>query len=238
MALTQSQEQMRNGMRKFANVQGTTALLRHPDDDCNDYLNRGLGALHRRLTTALPDQRILSSTTLSTSEDVTVYGLPSGFDHLISAELTADGHRSWLHGYEMSERAALVSPDNPSMGIPFTYRLRGGNIELLPAPGGVYSVLLWYVPSASQLTSDAQTYDTISRLDDFLIAYGGRLIAIKDKNWDLVAAAKQILDELDEEIATLARNRDRNSPPRIVDTYSTDRWGRTPGATSRARGRW
>jgi len=238
MALNQTQQQMRENIRRFSNTQGTTALLRHPDDSVNDYLNRGLGALHRRLTTALPDQRILASTTVTTSDGVTTYSLPAGFDHLISVELTADGHRSWIQGYEMSERAALLSPDATSSGIPYTYRLRGGNIEFLPTPGGAYSVLLWYVPAASQLTSNGQAYDTISRLDDFLIAYGARLIAIKDKNWDLASAAKQILDELDEEIATLARNRDRNSPPRIVDTYTTDRWGRTPGATVRARGRW
>lgn len=237
MGLNRTQQEMRDGMRKFANVQGTTALLRHPDADCNDYLNRGLGALHRRLTTALPDQRILGSTTITTSDGVTTYSLPAGFDHLISAELTADGHRSWLQGYEMFERAALASPDLPSNGIPYAYRLRGGNIELLPSPDTGHTVMLWYVPAASQLTANGQAYDTISRLDDFLIAYGARLIAIKDKNWDLVSAAKQILDELDEEIATLARNRDRNSPPRIVDTYATDRWGRTPGYR-RNRGMW
>lgn len=237
MALNRTQQEMRDGMRKFANVQGTTALLRHPDADCNDYLNRALGSLHRKLTTALPDQRILGSTTVTTSDGVTTYSLPAGFDFLISAELNADGHRSWLLGYEMSERATLASSDLPSDGIPFAYRLRGGNIELLPAPGDGHTVLLWYVPAASQLTANGQAYDTISRLDDYLIAYGARLIAIKDKQWDLVSAAKQIIDELDEEISALARNRDRNSPPRIVDQYLTDRWGRTPGYRNR-RGPW
>jgi hypothetical protein len=226
VALTQTQEQMRNGVRKFANVQGTTALLRHPDADLNDYINRALGSLHRKLTTALPDQRILSSTTITTESGVSSYGLPALFDYLISVELLAHGHRSWLTAYEMFERPVLVSPDQPTDGIPIAYRLRGGNIDLLPTPLDGYSVLLWYVPAATQLTGNAQTYDTISRLDEYVIAYAARPIAIKDKNWDLAAACKAIIDELTVDIEVLARNRDRNSPPRIVDVYQTDRWGR------------
>lgn len=226
MALTQSQEQMRNGIRKFANVQGTTALLRHPDADVNDYLNRALGSLHRKLTTALPDQRILSTTTITTSDGTSTYALPNEFDHLISAELTADGRRSWLKGYEMPERPLLVDPNLPSTGIPFTYRLRGSSIEFLPTPGGAYAVLLWFVPAAAQLSSSGQTYDTISRLDEYLIAHAARPIAIKDKNWDLVGVCKQLIDELSAEIEVLARNRDRNSPPRVIDIYQRDRWGR------------
>ncbi len=227
MALNQSLLQLRNNVRKFSNVQGTTALLRHPDADLNDYLNRALGSLHRKLTTALPDQRYLASTTLTTSDGVATYGLGVNFDHIISLELSADGSRVWLLGYEMHERPALVSPDQAYEGIPFTYRLRGANLELLPVPSGAYTVYIWYVPSSTQLTSDGQVFDTISRLDDYLVAYASRLVAIKDKNWDLAAQCKDLVMELDGEIAVLGRNRDRNSPPRIVDVYMADRWGRT-----------
>ncbi len=228
MALNRRQDEMREGVRRFANVQGTTALLRHPDAEINDYINRALGSLHRKLTSTLPDQRYLASTTVSTSSGTATYALGVNFDSIISLELAADGHRSWLQAYEMSERPMLVSPDVPTQGIPFTYRLRGSNIELLPTPQDVYTVTVWYVPTTTQLASDSATFDTISRLDDFIIAYAGRLVAIKDKNWDLAAACKDMLAELDAEIVALARNVDRNSPPRVVDTYAADRWGRRP----------
>lgn len=231
MAINQSLIQLRASVRKFADAQGTTALLRHPDADVNDYINRALGSLHRRLTTALPDQRFLASTTVTTEADVSTYSLPSAFDFLISVELLAEGRRTWLLGYEMHERPQLVRTDVAHNGIPFTYRLRGENIELLPVPQGEYEALLWYVPSATQLTGDAQVFDTISRLDDYLVAYASRLISIKDKNWDLRDACAQVLAELESEIDLIGRNRDRNSPPRITDVYLADRWGRT----SRAR---
>jgi len=227
MALTKTLAEMRSGTRRLANAQGTTALLRHPDADINDYVNRGLGSLHRRLTTALPDQRFLASTTFTTTANVATEALGiATFDHLISVELSADGRRVWLVGYEMHERAALINPAAPQTGVPYTYRLRGDNIELLPTPDGAYEVTLWYVPTSVQLTGDAQTFDTISRLDDYIEAYAARRIAIKDKNWDLRDACSSILGELESEIDVLARNRDRNSPPRIVDVYQADRWGR------------
>lgn len=236
MALNRRLDEIRDSVRRFCNVQGTTALLRHPNSDINDYICRALGSLHRKLTSTLPDQRYLSSTTVTTSDGVATYALGVNFDSIISLELTAESHRSWLQAYEMPERPALTSPDVPTTGIPFTYRLRGANIELLPTPQGAYTVTVWYVPTATQLTSDAQTFDTISRLDDYLVAYASRLVAIKDKNFELAAQCKDIVLELDGEIAALARNVDRNSPPRIADTYQgRDRWGRTPSFRG---GRW
>ena len=225
-ALNQSLLQMRNGTRKFANVQGTTALARHPDADINDYINRAIGSLHRKLTTALPDQRLLASTTITTSSGQTTYSLVTGFDTLISLEMTTDGRRRWLEAYEMTERPYIISPDQPTDGIPAVYRLRGDNIEFLPAPNDEYDILVWYVPAASQLASELANYDTINRLDDYVIAYAARFVAIKDKNWDLAGQCKAIVDEMTPEIEALGRNRDRNSPPRIQDVRARDPWGR------------
>jgi hypothetical protein len=226
MALTQTREDMRDALRSFTNTQGTTALLRHPDAELNGHLLRGLSRLRYRLNQQNPDQRILSSTSAATSDGTSLYSLPSDFSFLISVDIVANGTKSWLTSYEMHERAALTSADQPSSGIPFCYRLRGGNIEFLPVPGGAYTYTLWYVPHTTEFTSDASVLDTINRLDDFVIAYAGRFIATKDKNWDLLGECKALMAELEEEIAVLGRSRDQNSPSRITDVYRADRWGR------------
>jgi hypothetical protein len=226
MALTQDREDIRDNVRRFANVQGTTALLRHPNADLNDYINRGLSRLRYLLTQANPDQRYLSSQSASTSDGTTVYSLPSDFGSLISVDITANGAKTWLTSYEMHERPALTSADQPSSGIPFCYRLRGGNIEFLPEPGGAYTYTLWYVPHTTELAADANVLDTVNRLDEYVIAYAARLIAIKDKNWDLKQAASELMAELTSEIEVLGRSRDQNAPSRIVDVYQADRWGR------------
>lgn len=235
MALTQTLAQMRGNLRKFANVEGTTALLRHPDADCNDYINRALGSLHRHLTEAVPDQRFLASTTVSLTSGTTVYSLPADFDHLISVDLTANGVKSWLIAYEMHERPALSDTSGNFGGVPYCYRLRGGNIEYLPSPTSSYSSTLWYVPTASQLVSDGSAFDTIARLDDYVVAYAGRFVGTKDKNWDLVGECKALCAELKEEIYALARSRDKNSPARIVDESYTNRFGRRVGIPRRWR---
>lgn len=227
MSLNQTQAQIRAGVRKFANVQGTTALARHPDDDLNGYIDRALGSLNRKLTAALPSQRYLASAPLTTTEGLSLVALPADFTFLISLELTADGRRRWLQSYEMNERPALTSPDATSTGVPVVYRLFGNNLDLLPVPAAEYPVLVWYIPSAPQLTSDGDTFDTIDRLDDYVIPYAARFIAIKDKNWDLAAQCKDLLAEITPDIEAIGRNRDRNSPAQIQDVRARDRWGRS-----------
>lgn len=226
MALTQNREQIRNNVRKLANVQGTTALLRHPDADLNDYANRGYSRLRYLLNGASPDQRWMTSTTIATVDGTTVYSLPSDFGVLVLVDITANGATTWLTNYELHERPTLASNDQPTSGVPFCYRLRGGNIELLPEPGGAYTVKLWYIPHTTELSSDASVLDTLNRLDDFVIAYAGRLVAIKDKNWDLKSACQELMTELEEEIQVIGRTRDVNGASRIVDVYQADRWGR------------
>jgi hypothetical protein len=226
LALTQTREQIRDAVRKFANVQGATALLRHPNADLNDYINRGLSRLRFLLTQANPDQRYLSSTSASTVDGTTVYSLPADFSFLISADIVANGAKTWLTSYEMHERAALTSADQPASGIPFCYRLRGGNIEFLPEPGGAYTYTLWYVPHTTELSADASVVDTVNRLDDYIVAYAARFVATKDKNWDLLGECKALMAELTSEIEVLGRRRDENSMGRITDIHLADRWGR------------
>lgn len=230
MALTRTLAQLAADVRKFANVQGTTALQRHPNADVYDYVNRALGSLHRRLTAAQPDQRYLSSTSASFSDGTSTYSLPVDFDHLIAVEVSANGVKRWLVAYEMHEHASLTSPDTDFVGVPFAYRLRGANIDFLPTPESAdYTYYLWYVPTPRQFATsgdEAQTFDTINRLDDYVIAYAARIIATKDKQWDLVGECKSLCAEMEAEIAVIGRGRDQNSPPRIVDETLADRWGR------------
>ncbi len=235
MSLTQTQAQLLASVRQYTDTAGVTALQRHPDPTVKDYINRALGSLHRKLTELLPDQRYLATTTITTDASISTYSLPSDFDVLISIDLTANGVKCWLNGYEMSERAALTDPSASYTGIPFTYRLRGANIEYLPTPAGAYPSTLWYVPTPAQLSSTGATFDTISRLDDFIVGYASRFIATKDKNWDLVGECRATCAELEAEIRQVSRARDRNSPPRIVDESASNRWGRQTAGIPR---RW
>lgn len=229
MALNQTLVQMRTNVRNLTDTGGTNALQRHPNSSVNDYINRAIGSLYRKLTEALPAQRYLSSATITTANGTATYTLASiaaDFDHLISLDLTINGVKTWLTAFEMHERPTLADTSTGTTGIPLSYMLRGGTLEILPTPDGVYTGTLWYVPNMTSLANDADTYDTINRLDDYIIAYAGRLVAMRDKNSETVSYCNNIIAEMDAEIRALARNRDKNSPPRPVDERFANRWGR------------
>lgn len=225
MALQQTVAQLRASTRQFANAEGTTALLRHPNANVDDYVLRAIGSLYRKLTEAVPDQRYLATTTITMVNGTSTYNLPSDFSSLLAVDLTANGVKVGLLSYEMLERPLLTDPSTTFVGIPVAYRLRQSDIEYLPTPSSNYTSSLWYIPDAQQPTG-GQAFDTISRLDDYLVAYAARIIATKDKNWDLVAECRNVCTELADDIAALARGRDKNSPSRITDVYNANRWGR------------
>lgn len=129
----------------------------------------------------------------------------------------------------MNDRPGLSDTNIASSGIPLFYRLRAGNIEYLPTPGASgYTSTLWYVPVPVTLASGgATTFDTIDRLDDYIIWYAAREVAKKDRLWDLHNVLSQNLAELRSDIEMLARNRDMNSPPRVRDDLACDRFGRS-----------
>lgn len=225
MALDQTLTQLNVSTRKLGNWQGVTALLRHPDPDVNDAILQAIGSLHRKLTSAQPDQRYLSFTDISTVSGQTLYPIPSDFQSIISVDLSANGIKVWLKSFNLNERPMLTDPNIAYTGIPNYYRLEGNNIEYLPTANAVYVSRLWYVPSAQQPVG-GQAFDTIARLDVYIVAYATRIIATKDKQWDLVNECRNVCSELEEEIDVVGRNRDLNEPGRIVDSIGVNRFGR------------
>lgn len=226
MALTRTIEQMVDATRRSTDTQGTAALVRHPDADLFDYVNRGIAALDRLLKRYDNGQRYLSSTTITTVSGTETYALPADFMALVSLSGTFDGEPRWLTSYAMNEHPALADTDAGWTGEPLYYRLRGGNVSLLPIPAYEYSLTLWYSPAPSTLTA-GQTYDTIARLDDYIVAYAGQLVAEKDRNWEHYDRLGQRMAMLASEVEAVGRNRDLNSPARIVDVAERDRFGRS-----------
>lgn len=225
MALTRTIDQMVNATRRVTNALGTSALQRHPDVDLFDYVNRGIAALDRKLKLADTGQRFLSSSTITTVVGTEVYALPSEFMALISLSGDINGSQRWFTAYDLNERPRLIDQNAGWTGEPLHYRLRQGNISLLPTPADVYTLTLWYAPNASTLTT-GQTYDTINRLDDYIVWYAAREVCKKDANWELHDRLTQSMGEIASEIEALGRNRDMSSPARIVDMTQRDRFGR------------
>lgn len=224
MALNRTIDQMVAATRQMANVEGTTGLLRHPDANVFDYVNRGIAALDRVLRLVDSGQRYLSSDTITTVRDTETYALPATFMHLVSLSGLINGEQRWFTSYDMSERPRLIDENAGWIGEPLYYRLRAGNISLLPVPQAVYTLTLWYQAAPSTLTT-GQSFDTIARLDDYIVLFAAKLIAKKDKNWELHAVLDQDMVAMRAEVESIARSRDQNYPARIVDVACEGRFG-------------
>jgi len=230
VSLMQTLPQLRSATRRMADAEGVEALSRHSDADVNDAVNRGLAALYRILVRTRGDQRYLSSQTITTVSGTRDYTISTSAMHIITVEAIVNGARRWLDAFAPEEFPLLA--DETSTGGPMRYALRGATtITLLPTPDGVHSCIVWFVPVPPTL-SGSDTFDTIARLDDYIVAYAARDLATKDKAWELVAALTAKLTEMRGDVESIARQRDQNSVGRMIDE---DMHG-----TSKAsrRGRW
>lgn len=228
MALTRTLAQLRDSVRRTANVMAFSD--RHPDASINDLINRGIGALHRLTAIVNPEFRPLGSTTVTFDGSATEYALPANCRTVISVEYTDDNDaKTWMTPYELHERASLTTPSvEDSSTRAHHYRVLGTNIEFLPRPPSGHTALVWYATTAPQLSSDAQTVDVFDRLDDYVIWWAAREIAMDRDDWDRHDRLSAKIASLEADIQVLAHHRDRSHPARVVDLNHADRFGRTP----------
>lgn len=217
MPLTTTLEDMRDAVRRTADVVAFTE--KHPDTRINVLINQGLGALSRVCRIVNPEFQPVASTVLTMDGIETSYDLPAGFRSLLSVEYTDDEDRKvWMNPLSLSERAALTTPEALSASTrALGYRLIStAAIEFLPRPPEDHTALLWYATSVTQLTGNEQTFDTMERLDSYVIWWAAREIAMEREAWERYDRLGTRLAELTAEIQILARSLDLSAPDRVV----------------------
>lgn len=228
MPLTQTLAQLRDAVQRTA---GITAFVgtgkRHTEASVNALINRGLGALQRKTAIVDPEFRPIASTEITTDGDATEYGLPTNLRSIISVHYDIDGEQIWLLPFQMNERPALASGYTTANATRAThYRRLGTNIELLPLPDADHVVTVWYATTAPQLSADGDTVDVYDRLDDYVVWWASREIAMDREDWERHDRLDAKLASLEADIFILARSRDLNSNARVVDLRQANRWGR------------
>jgi len=225
MALTRTLAQLRDSVQRVAGIVAFTS--RHSDASVNDLINRGLGALQRVTAIVDPEFRPIASTTITTDGSATEYGLPSNCRSVISVEYTADSQKTWLVPFEMHERPRLRdSATTASTSRATAYRVLGSNLELLPLADEDHTATVWYATTATQLSSDASTVDVYDRLDDYVIWWAAREIAMDREDWERHDRLTAKIAAMEADIQVLARSRDLSHPARIVDVREANRYGR------------
>ncbi len=216
MALTRRLDEMRDAVRYTADIVAFTD--KHPDARLNDLINQGFGALSRICRTTNPEFQPIASTTITTDGNNTLFALPSNFRSLLMVEYTGDELKDWLLPHEAWERAGLTEPVTQTNSTRATsYRLVGTNLELLPLAPADHTALVWYATTVTQLATDASTFDTMERLDTYVIWWAAREIAMEREAWERHDRLSAKMAELEGDIRILARSLDLSHPARMVD---------------------
>jgi hypothetical protein len=230
LALNRQLGDIRDAVMRTADVAAFTD--KHPATYVNDLVNRGLGALSRVCRTTNPEFQPVASTTITMDGSATVYGLPGNFRSLISVVYTDSNKRkTWMQPLEWPERAVLTTPETVSHATRAAgYQLVGTNIEFLPKPPKNDTALLWFATSVTQLSGDSSVFDTMERLDQYVIWWAAREIAQERENWSRVDRLAQRLGEMEGDIRILARSLDLSAPGRVANLrlagHYRDRFGR------------
>jgi hypothetical protein len=230
--LTTTLEDMRDAVRRTADVVAFTD--KHPDARVNDLLNQGLGALSRLCRTTNPEFQPIASTDITTDGIETMFALPADFRSLLMVQYENDDERKvWLTPYELHERASLTEREVVANSLQARcYRVMGSNLELLPRPPDGHTATVWYATTMTQLDGDAETFDTMDRLDSYVIWWAAREIAMEREAWERHDRLTQKMSELEADIRILARSLDTSHPRRVVKQIYA---ARPSGARHRGR---
>jgi hypothetical protein len=217
--LTTTLEEIRDGVRRTADVVAFTD--KHPNERIDSLINQGFGALSRLCRTTNPEFQPIARWEFDTDGDETMYELPDGFRSLLMVEYTDGSDRkAWLTPYTFNERALLTSPETTANSLrAYSYRLIGSNLELLPRPPADHHVAVWYATTVTQIAAgdDEATFDTMERLDTYIIWWAAREIAMEREAWERHDRLTSKLQELEGDIRILARSLDLSAATRVTD---------------------
>lgn len=135
----------------------TTAVL-------NDVINEAIAELWDTLIQADKD-RLATSTNLATAVGNDAVALPADFYELLKLECQ-DG-AEWVPikpvALKVAHRFTTLT------GKHYRRRLQGSNIRLVPTPQAIETLRLWYIPYATKLTADGNTFDGINGYEEHII---------------------------------------------------------------------
>lgn len=224
MARTRSLAELRADAYKRADVEG--ASDRHPSTDVTRYVNQGIAELYDLLVEARGRSyyRKGGGHPLTTAANTTRYALPADFYRLISVRVTNAGG-DVLAPFRAEDEPALREA-GASTDWPTHYELQDGYIELLPAHRAGSTVRLDYVPVATQLAADGDTFDGINGWEEYVVAFAARCMAFRDEERELARDLEGEMMRLTKRIQKLAPTRDTFRAERVKDVRGGMWWRR------------
>ncbi len=215
MARTRTLTQLLDDVRKRADIESETD--RFPDAELTRYVNQGITELYDLLVAARGRQYYRKSPphSITTTGNTSRYALNSDFYRLISLRVAGPG------GIRL---VPFLPEDEPMLrepgfigSKPTHYELQPGYIELLPLHAGGWTVVVDYIPVATQLSAGADTFDGINGWEEYVVDYAASCVATKDQENELLAGLAAAMGMLKARIQALAPGRDSFRAERVKD---------------------
>lgn len=137
-------------------------------------------------------------------------------------EVSGDESGCSVDRFQLTERIRYVGRDSWSIKEPIAYRLIGRTsahverMEFVPTPQGRHAVRVWYVPVATTLSSDSDTYDGRSGFEEWIVRdVAATLLA--DEESDASVCVNERENIWATQIAPIFKARDQARPAHVID---------------------
>lgn len=223
MARTSTLSELRTEAYRRADQENLTE--RFPTSEVNNYVNQGIAELWDMLVSANGYAYYGNTATINLVSGTTSYTLPTDFYKLhkvIYVGSTLGGRLELERLSEADEVALQVATSR----VPLYYRVRAGYLDVLPKPGATATLSVSYVPYATKLVSDTDTFDGINGFEEYVVCYAARRMAIKDADFELANMIYQDMNRQVERIERMASDRDKGHPERVQDIRGAIIWRR------------
>ena len=211
--------QMKTLVRQRADMERSQFIK---DPELTAYINASIAELYDLLITKYEDYFINDPFAISLLDSTAAYDLPTDFYKLAGVDFAINTTDQWvtLKPFMFQERNQFQGPLYPvtSGSEIYRYRIRGNKIVFTPVPSGGQSVRLWYIPLATYLVLDADTFDAYMGYEEYVILDAAIKCMNKEESDSSTLLQQKLL--IKDRIESSAANRDVGFSQRITDTSS------------------
>lgn len=195
-------------------------------NDLNRLINQGITEYYDLLIASGEDY-YLSSTTISTISTTDTYALTNDFLAIKGIDINLGGQQffSGIRFNWADRNLYKLTGTGWFYDQPVYYDLRGQNIVLMPAPGGVYSVTVWYYPVPPVLSNLSDTLDGVNGWDELVTLSVAIKLLTREESFDAADRLKQDYATCKARIQSRASKRNAGEPPRVTDVRRGNRAG-------------
>lgn len=205
MASTTTLATLRQMARRRSDQENSNFI---PDAEFNDYINSAAQELYDILVSKTQDYYTISSN-IVTDGTSNSFNLPSNFYKLVLLEYSLNGRMTPMKRFNFQEKNRY---ENNAQIL--RYRIIKDQIQFNPVPAA-QTVVLWYVPAFTRLSSDSDTLDGVNGWEEYVVVEAAIKAAIKDEaDVSALMAQKQALMK---RIEDMSDNRDQGLPDRVID---------------------